>query len=292
MPMPAPTNTEVASFLTRLSELMQLNGDNAFRIRALANGARMIEELDVDVVELSRQETLTEIEGVGKGIAESVAEFIDSGTTRTYEELKQVVPEGLLDLLRLPGLGHKKVMAIHEALQITSVAELEDACGSGALDALPGFGGKTSQRLLASIARSRTRVGRFRLGDALAEAEQLCDAVRQRPETIRVEIAGSVRRYRETVRDIDLVASSEHPTDLAQAFATMPMVSQILLQGPTKTTVRLTSGLQADLRVVSDEEYPLLLHHLTGSKDHNVLMRSRALTMGLPFERIQPGQGG
>ena len=134
--------------------------------------------------------------------------------------------------------------------------------------------------------------GRFRLGDALAEAEQLCDAVRQRPETIRVEIAGSVRRYRETVRDIDLVASSEHPTDLAQAFATMPMVSQILLQGPTKTTVRLTSGLQADLRVVSDEEYPLLLHHLTGSKDHN---RTDALTgadHGTAFERIQPGQGG
>ncbi len=156
MSAPAPTNTEVASFLHRLSELMQLNGDNAFRIRALANGARMIEEVeDVDVVELSRQETLTEIEGVGKGIAELVAEFIDSGTTTTYEELKQVVPEGLLDLLRLPGLGHKKVMAIHQALQITSVAELEDACGSGALDALPGFGGKTSQRLLESIARSR-----------------------------------------------------------------------------------------------------------------------------------------
>ncbi len=161
MPARAPTNIEVADFLHRLSELMQLNGDNAFRIRALANGARMIEEVkDVDVVELSRQETLTEIEGVGKGIAELVAEFIDSGTTRTYEDLKQVVPEGLLDLLRLPGLGHKKVMAIHEALGITSVEELESACDSGALDALPGFGGRTSQRLLESIARSRARVGR------------------------------------------------------------------------------------------------------------------------------------
>jgi DNA polymerase (family 10) len=138
---------------------MQLNGDNAFRVRALANGARMIEELEeVDVVELSRQETLTAVEGVGKGIAELVGEFIDRGTTGTYEDLKQVVPEGLLDLLRLPGLGHKKVMAIHEALQLTSVDELEAACTSGRLDALPGFGGKTSQRLLESIARYRTRV--------------------------------------------------------------------------------------------------------------------------------------
>ena len=160
MSAPAPTNTEVADFLTRLSDLMQLNGDNAFRVRALANGARMIEELDVDIVELSRLETLTEIEGIGKGIAELVTEFIDRGTTKTYEDLKQVVPEGLLDLLRLPGLGHKKVMAIHEALQITSVEELEAACADGKLDALPGFGGKTSQRLLESIARYRTRDGR------------------------------------------------------------------------------------------------------------------------------------
>ena len=160
MSAPAPTNTEVADFLTRLSDLMQLNDDNAFRVRALTNGARMIEELDVDIVELSRLETLTEIEGIGKGIAELVTELIDRGTTKTYEDLKQVVPEGLLDLLRLPGLGHKKVMAIHEALQITSVEELEAACAAGKLDALPGFGGKTSQRLLKSIARYRTRGGR------------------------------------------------------------------------------------------------------------------------------------
>lgn len=126
MPSRAPSNAEVADFLTRLSELMQLNGDNAFRIRALANGARLIEELDVDVVEMSQQDAITEIEGIGKGIAELVAEFIDSGTSETYEELTQAVPEGLLDLLRLPGLGHKKIMAVHEALGITSVEELEE----------------------------------------------------------------------------------------------------------------------------------------------------------------------
>ena len=158
--MPAsstPTNSEIAAFLTRLSELMLLNGDNAFRIRAMANGALMIDEHDVDVAVMSRGGTLTQIEGVGKGIDELVREFIDSGTAQAYEELLQVVPEGLLDLLRLPGLGHKKVMAIHKALQITSVDELEIACSSGKLDGLPGFGGKTSKRLLESIARARTR---------------------------------------------------------------------------------------------------------------------------------------
>ena len=191
MPSRAPSNAEVADFLTRLSELMKLNGDNAFRIRALANGARLIEELDVDVVEMSQQDTLTEIEGIGKGIAELVAEFIDSGTSETYEKLTQAVPKGLLDLLRLPGLGHKKVMAVHESLGITSVEELEAACSNGKLNALPGFGGKTSQRLLDSIYRSRQRVGRFLLGDALTEATQLCDALRLHPETIRIEISGS-----------------------------------------------------------------------------------------------------
>ena len=281
MPSCAPSNAEVADFLTRLSELMQLNGDDAFRIRALANGARLIDELDVDVVEMSQQDTLTEIEGIGKGIAELVAEFIDRGTSGTHEELTRTVPEGLLDLLRLPGMGHKKVMAVHEALRITSVEELEAACGNGELNALPGFGGKTSQRLLDSISRSRERVGGFLLVNALAEATQLCDALRQHPATIRIEIAGSIRRFRETVKDIDLVASSEQPTELSDAFAVLPSVSEVLLQGPTKATVRLASGMQADLRVVSDEEYPLLLHHLTGSKDHNVNMRSRARAMGL-----------
>ena len=155
MPSAGPTNSEVAAFLIRLSELMQLNGDNTFRIRALTNGAEMIEELEIDAVEMSRRGTLTDIEGVGKGIAELVTEFVDTGTAQAYEDLKKVVPEGLLDLLRLPGLGHKKVMAIHQALKITSIEELEVACRSGQLDSLPGFGGKTTQRLLESIDRRK-----------------------------------------------------------------------------------------------------------------------------------------
>ena len=171
--------------------------------------------------------------------------------------------------------------AIYEALDITSVEELEEACRTDRLDGLSGFGQKTRANILKSIQRRRRFEDRYRLDKVVKDAESLCEHLRQRPETIRVSLAGSLRRRRETVKDIDIVLSSDDPAAISEALVGHPQVEDVIARGDTKTSVRLASGLQVDLRVVADDVFACLLHHFTGSKDHNVLMRSRALGMGM-----------
>ena len=275
------SNDEIVHFLTRLSSLMELNGDNPFRVRALANAARMLDELEVDAAEMVAQGTLTEVEGIGKGVEELITEFSRSGTAEPFEALKATIPESLLDLLRIPGLGTKKVKALYDSAGISSLADLRTACSEGGLDGIAGFGVKTQENILNAIARMSEFGDQFLLNDALSQAEELCDMLRSHQRTQRVSIAGSLRRRKEIVKDIDLVLSSEQAADVAAAFAACPAVENAIAQGDTKTSVRLRTGIQADLRIVSNDLFPSLLHHFTGSKDHNVHMRSRALAMGM-----------
>ncbi|HJP32724.1 MAG TPA: DNA polymerase/3'-5' exonuclease PolX [Candidatus Latescibacteria bacterium] len=276
-----PDNADIVGFLKRQAALMELAGQNSFRVRAFDNAARMLEELEVDIVEMSAAETLTEIDGIGKGLAEFVAEYIESGSTSAYDELTETVPETLLDILRIPGLGTKKVKAIHEALDIASMEELEAACHEGQLDGLSGFGKKTQENILKGIAGLSRYQGQYRLDQALTDARALVGQLESHPATIRVSIAGSLRRHKEVVKDVDIVLSTESPVDVAEAFAALPQVIDVLSQGERKTAVRLKSGIQVDLRLVADEHYASMLHHFTGSKDHNVTMRSRALARDL-----------
>ncbi len=274
-------NADIVTFLKRHASLMELAGKNGFRVRAFENAARMLEELEVDIADMSATGTLTEIDGIGKGLAEFIGEFIDSGTTTAYGELTKTVPETLLDILRIPGLGTKKVKAIHKALDITSVQELEAACREGRLDGLAGFGEKTQQNILKGIAGLSRYQGQYRLDRALADAGCLVEQLEAHPATIRVSVAGSLRRHKEVVKDVDIVLSTDSPAEVAGAFASFPEVVEVLSQGERKTAVRLRSGIQIDLRLVAEEHYASMLHHFTGSKDHNVAMRSRALSRDL-----------
>ncbi len=274
-------NADIVTFLKRHASLMELAGKNGFRVRAFENAARMLEELEVDIADMSATGTLTEIDGIGKGLAEFIGEFIDSGTTTAYGELTQTVPETLLDILRIPGLGTKKVKAIHKALDITSVQKLEAACREGRLDGLAGFGEKTQQNILKGIAGLSRYQGQYRLDRALADAGCLVEQLEAHPATIRVSVAGSLRRHKEVVKGVDIVLSTDSPAEVAGAFASFPEVVEVLSQGERKTAVRLRSGIQIDLRLVAEEHYASMLHHFTGSKDHNVAMRSRALSRDL-----------
>ena len=279
--MSVGANADIVDFLNRHGALMEIDGANPFRVRAMTNAASAIEELGVDAAALAAEGRLTEIEGIGKGVEELVTEFLHTGSARTHETLKGRIPEGLLDILRIPGLGVRKVRALHEGAGIESVEELERACRDGRLDRLGGFGAKTRENILAAIGRLREFGQSWLLHDASAQAEELCEALRALPATGRAAIAGSLRRCRETVRDIDIVAGSDDPAAVSAAFAGHRTVREVIARGSTRTTVRLHSGMQADLRIVSGDRFPALLHHFTGSRDHNVAMRSRALGRGM-----------
>lgn len=276
-----PANADILAFLKRQAALMELAGQNPFRVRAFANAARSLEELEVDIAAGSAAAALTEVDGVGKGVAQAIAEYIERGTTPAYEALTQEVPESLLDLLRVPGLGTKKVKAIHAALGVVTLEQLEAACRDGRLDPLPGFGPKSRDNILRGIAGLARYRGQYRLDRALADAQALVDALASLPATVRVSVAGSLRRRREVVKDIDIVLSTAAPAEVAQAFCALPQVAQVLARGERKATVRLGSGIQADLRLVADDRYASMLHHFTGSREHNVDLRSRALARDL-----------
>jgi DNA polymerase (family 10) len=279
--MAGPTGREVAAFLEEYRVLLELSGADSFRVRAFANAARAFENLQEDLEDLLARDGLTELRGVGRGVAELVEQFARTGTARAYEELREKVPAGLLDMLRVPGLGPKKIIAIRKELGIDTLEDLEQACLQDRLSKLSGFGKKTQENILKGIEHLHQYQGRFRLDVARQSALPLLETLRAHPATLRVELAGSLRRWRETVKDIDLVLSTDDPEAVSRAFAGHASVAQVIAQGPTKTSVRLKSGLAADLRVVGDHQFPYVLHHFTGSAEHNVRLRARAQDRGL-----------
>ncbi len=272
---------EIADFLDQHCTLLELSGADAFRTRAYANAVRTIEHFDGDLEEYIARDALTEIKGIGKSVAALIGEYAEHGTAQAYEKLRAEVPQGLLDMLRVPGLGPRKINAIRSALGIEDLEALAAACRDGRLGGLKGFGKKTQDNILKGIEHIRRYQDRSRADRARQSAQPLLEALRAHPATMRVEAAGSLRRRRETVKDIDFVLSSSDPEASSALFAEHESVAEVLQQGPTKSAVRLHDGIQADLRVVADDEFPYVLHHFTGSKDHNVALRARANDMGL-----------
>ena len=270
-----------AIFVEEYGVLLELSGANAFRVRAYTNAVRALETLETPLDDLIAAGTLSEVKGIGKSVCELVLEFAETGTAVAYEELRSSVPAGLLEMLRVPGLGPRKIIAIREALGIEDLEALAQACGDGQLAALKGFGKKTQENILKGIEYIRAHQGRFRADVARESAQSLLETLRQLPQTQRLEVAGSLRRAKETVKDVDFVVSSTAPQAIAEAFVGHPDVAEITAQGETKSSVRLASGIQADLRVVADGEFPYILHHFTGSKEHNVALRARAQERGL-----------
>jgi DNA polymerase (family 10) len=272
---------EVADLLREISVLLELKGESFFKSRAYENAARAIETLPESLDEAIANGSLGNTKGIGKSILEKIETVAANGTLEYHEELKKKIPQGLIEMLKIQGLGPKKVKALHEALGITTVGELEYACNENRLMDLPGFGKKTQENVLKGIAYLRSTGERFLFDVARASADGLIEKLEKLDKLKRVSLAGSLRRFQDTVKDIDIVASADDAVPVMDFFASLPEIEDVTGKGETKTSVRLKTGVSSDLRVVADEEFPFALHHFTGSKLHNTAMRSRAKHMKL-----------
>lgn len=271
----------VADVLEEIGTLLELKGENVFKTRAYQNGARLLLALDEDLGTLVAEKRLREIKGIGEALADKITELVTTGNLRYYEELKAEFPAGFMELLRIPGLGPKKAKLLLDELGIKSVDELEAAARANRLADLPGLGAKSQEKILEGIAHIRKSADRFMVSVGESEAAPIVAALRELPQVKRLSVAGSLRRRAETIKDIDIVVATDDPAPVMERFVTLPHVESVTGHGETKSSVRLKSGVAADLRCVSDAEYPFALMYFTGSKAHNVAIRGRAVKMGL-----------
>lgn len=271
---------QIAAIFENIARLLELKGENPFKIRAYTHAVRALEILSEPVETLVAEERVSSVDGIGKAISEKITELVQTGRLAYYDKLRDEFPPDILTLFDIQGLGGKKIKALWDALRIDSVTKLERACKSGAVAELPGFGEKTAANIIKAIEHMRKHAGEFRFGDIAALAEGLLEDLRGHPDVNLAQIAGSYRRKKEIVRDLDFIVSSRNAESVMTYFTSHPLVESILAQGATKSSVLLKSGIQCDLRVVSGAEYPFALNYFTGSKEHNVRMRSRALSKG------------
>ena len=272
---------QVAEILAEIGTLLELKGENPFKTRAYANAARILEGLSEPLDQLIAEDRLGEIKGIGEGLQKKITELVTTGKLGYYDELRASVPAGLRTMLTIPGLGPKKVKALYEKLGVETIEQLEAACKAGRVATLDGFGEKTQSKIVEGIQFRRTYASRHLLSDALAVAEPILENLRAHRVVIRCSAAGSVRRFKEIIGDIDLLVSSKNPAAVIDFFVTQPGVLRVSAKGETKASVILSGGIQADLRVVSDTEYPFALLYFTGSKEHNIVLRQRAIQRGL-----------
>ena len=283
-------NAQLASLLNEICTLMELAGEDSFRSGAFARAARTIETLPDSVAGKVEAGSLDSVPGLGKTLKDTVSQLVQTGTCKQLDDLREKTPPGLILMLRIPGVGPKKVRAMHLELAIDTLAKLKDACESGKVATLKGFGDKTQAKILEGLAFVELSSERVRLDQAMAVAEPLVAAVRAMKGVEHAELAGSLRRRRETVKDIDIVATvadTQKATSILEAFTKLKGVERVVGQGDTKASVvaRLGEGtralrINADLRVVSTQAFPYALNYFTGSKEHNVALRQRAQALG------------
>ncbi|MFM7743581.1 MAG: helix-hairpin-helix domain-containing protein, partial [Verrucomicrobiota bacterium] len=272
---------DIAAVLDEIATLMELTGENPFKIRAYSGGARILENLTEDLGELIDQGRLADIPGLGEALVDKITTLRRDGVLPFHQKLKASIPAGLLEVMQIPGLGPKKVRALWTQLAVEDLAKRKEVCESGAVAELKGFGVKTQEKILEGI-KNRIAYGkRHRWYEAAAIAEPILAGLRALPQVALAESAGSLRRARETVGDLDFLVASAEPKPIMDWFVAYPGVKEVTAHGETKSSVRFENGLQADLRVVPAEQFYFALHHFTGSKEHNVAMRHRALGRGL-----------
>ena len=272
-------NARVSEVLYEIGELLTIKGDR-FRSRAYNMAAQRVRTLTEDVRRIRERGELEEIPGVGKSIAAVIEEVLDTGQSTQLEDLREALPTGVRDLMELEGIGPKKALRFQQELGIATIDDLEAAIKAGRLRDLKGFGEKTEENLLRSIEEFRTRQGRFLLGAVLPVIEEILSYLSSSEAVLEAEVAGSARRRMETVGDLDILAASLEPEKAVERFVTMPPVTRVLSQGTTKSTVVLEKNLQVDLRVIPPEDYGAALQYFTGSKEHNVELRTIAVKMG------------
>jgi DNA polymerase (family 10) len=288
------TRDQVVDVLQRIALLLELQGENPFKVRAYHNGARALEMLEGDLGTLVREDQLKGIPGIGEALREKISTLVTTGKLPYYEELVAQFPPKLFELFDVPGLGPKKIKALYEQLNVASLADLEKACQNDRIAALDGFGAKTQEKLLHSLETLKQGAGRHLASVAAHASATLLEDLRAHPDTIRLSAGGSTRRRNETVHDIDIIVSTRNPAAISRAFREHPLVDRVLAAGDTKSSVMLKNGLQADLRVVSDEEYPFALMYFTGSKEHNIVLRGLAQDRGWTLNeyRLAPVKKG
>lgn len=272
---------EISVMFEEIALILDLKGENPFKSKAYINAARALELLEGDLQDYIIDGRLSGIKGIGKTIGEKLVEIIETGRLKYYEELRGSLPEGLFDMLKIPGMGPKKVKAVYEQLGVKSLGELEYACIENRLLQLEGFGKKTQDNILKGIEHMKKYKGQFLFGDVYDMAQEIKRLVQESGLAARSEITGSIRRRKEVVKDIDMIATTDNPARLMDYFTGLQQVEEVVAKGETKSTIRLTTGINMDLRVVSDKEYPYVLNHFTGSKEHNTAIRHRAKAMGI-----------
>ncbi len=281
------TKDDIAAALEETALLLELKGENAFRCNAYRNAARALALAEGEIKELIATGRLSEVRGIGATLVEKITELVTTGELAFLNELRAEVPPGLRQMLRIPGLGPKKVKALHDNLLIDDVAKLEAACNAGEVAKLKGFGAKTQAKILEGIAFLGTVGQRVRIDQAFPLGVSLLEQLKKLPGVIRGELCGSLRRRRETAKDIDILISAADAKPIMDAFVALPEVMQVVGHGDTKSSIvaAMSIGgekivLNADLRVVPDESFPFALHYFTGSKEHNIRMRQRAIDRG------------
>ncbi len=276
----ARRNEEVSALLENIAKLLALQGDNPFRVRAYTEAARAISATAEDIEDLYRAGRLEEIPGVGESIARKIGEYLATGRLGYYEQLRRQVRVPAVDLLEVPSIGPARARLIAERLGVTTVEELAEAAREHRLQALPGFGPKLEERIAREAARVAQRSRRLLLGVALPAAEAVAQQLAAAPAVQQVHPAGSIRRGRETIGDIDLLVASDQPAAAIDAFTTLPLVKEVLARGTTRASVLTRDDLQIDLRVIRPAEYGAALQYFTGSKEHNIALRTLALEQG------------
>ncbi|HHT9125244.1 MAG TPA: DNA polymerase/3'-5' exonuclease PolX [Candidatus Brocadiia bacterium] len=274
-------NAEIASMFERIADVMELKGENPFRISSYRKAARVIGDLTEDIAEIAKDEKLTDIPGIGTGTAEKIIEYLNTGKMTKYEEVMKGISEETVAMLRISGLGPKTVSMLNKELGIVGVADLEKAISQGKLVGLPGIGEKKIENIVKGIALFKTSQQRISLGTALPVVKRIVSVMEKAPGVKAIQAAGSLRRMRETIGDIDILVSGSDGKKIINAFVSMPGVNEILASGDTKGSVRIEEGLQVDLRVVEEEAYGSALQYFTGSKAHNIHLRELAKKKGL-----------
>jgi DNA polymerase (family 10) len=273
-------NQEIAKIFNDIADILEIKGENPFRIRAYRRAAQNIEGFTKDIAE-TQEEELKKIPGIGQDLADKIREYINTGHLKFYEELKKEVPSGLVEMLSVPGLGPKTAKMLFEKLKISSIEALEEVAKRGGLKGLPGIQAKTEENIIKGIAMIKRRTERYPIGQVLPIAEDILKRLKEKAPVKELSLAGSLRRWKETIKDIDVLTASKDPEKVMQVFVQLPHVKEVLMKGPTKSSIVTKEGIQVDLRVVERDSFGAALAYFTGSKAHNIRIREMAVKRGL-----------
>ncbi len=273
-------NQQIARIFGEMADILEIKGENVFRIRAYRRAAQNLDGLPRDVSQMTEEELLA-VPGIGQDLAGKIRHYIETGKMEAYEELKKEVPEGLTLLLSVPGLGPKTAKLLHDKLKIKDIGDLERLAREHKLSGLPGIKQKTEENILRGVEMLKRGKERMPIGRVLPTANEILSQLREKAPVRKLALAGSLRRWKETIKDIDILATSEKPEKVMSAFVHLPMVKEVLMHGPTKSSVVISEGIQVDLRVVEEESFGAALAYFTGSKAHNIRLREMAVRDGL-----------